>query len=354
VERADEAGLEAEAPTLAGLARRFWPLILGVVVILQFTETWGPTLLTIGALAAGILARYVGLMLPRAARSWVPLAFTVGIILSFRVVISSGGSGFSLTEVVIVGAAIGLAAFRREWRAIVWIVVLVATMHVPIAEGGVGLDDWGGLQLSLLLAATGIILAFPIGILLALGRRSSLAGVRTVSIGFIEFIRGVPLITLLLAASFFLGFFLPVGSETPSLVGRSIVVITLFSGAYIAEIIRGGLQAVPRGQAEAAQALGLSPIQVSRLVVMPQALRAVMPAMVGQFISLFKDTSLVVIIGLTDLLRFSELANAQPQFAGRELGAITLTFVGFIYWVGSYTMSRESRRLEETLGVGER
>jgi general L-amino acid transport system permease protein len=218
----------------------------------------------------------------------------------------------------------------------------------------VGLDDWGGLQLSLLLAASGIILAFPLGILLALGRRSSLAGVRTVSIGFIEFVRGVPLITLLLSANFFLGFFLPVGSDTPSLVGRAIVVITLFSGAYIAEIIRGGLQAVPKGQSEAAQALGLSPLQTSRFVVMPQALRAVLPAMVGQFISLFKDTSLVVIIGLTDLLRFSELANAQPEFVGRELGAITLTFVGFIYWIGSYTMSRESRRLEKKLGVGER
>ena len=111
---------------------------------------------------------------------------------------------------------------------------------------------------------------------------------------------------------------------------------------------------MPKGQAEAAQALGLSPLQVSRQIVMPQALRAVMPAMVGQFISLYKDTSLVVIIGLTDLLRFSEIANAQNEFIGRELGAITLAFVGLIYWVGSYTMSRESRRLEKKLGVGER
>ena len=202
-------------------------------------RAYGKFELGIAALGLGIAARYVGLLLPRVARSWVPLAFTVGIIMSFRVVLGFGGSGFgfSVTELVILAAAISVAALLREQRAIAWIVVLAITVHIPIAEGGGGLDDWGGLQLSLLLAVAGIVLAFPIGILLALGRRSSLAGLRTVSIGFIEFIRGVPLITLLLSANFFLGFFLPVGSETPSLVGRAIVVITLFSGAYIAEII---------------------------------------------------------------------------------------------------------------------
>jgi general L-amino acid transport system permease protein len=177
--------------------------------------------------------------------------------------------------------------------------------------------------------------------------------VRTLSVVYIEFIRGVPLITLLFMGFFVLGFLLPPGSA-PELVTRALVAITLFEAAYIAEIVRGGLQSVSGGQTEAAQAVGLSPWKTMRLVVLPQALRNTIPAMVGQFISLFKDTSLVAILGLIDLLRLATTANVQPAFLGRGLHAVTLGFAALIFWVGSYTMARESKRIERQLGVGER
>jgi general L-amino acid transport system permease protein len=137
-------------------------------------------------------------------------------------------------------------------------------------------------------------------------------------------------------------------------VTRALVAFTLFTAAYVAEIVRGGLQGVPRGQIEAAQALGLSPLKTTRLIVLPQALRAVIPGLVGQFISLFKDTSLVVIVGLTDLLGVGRTITKQPDFLAQGLIVETLIFVSFIYWAGSYWMSRESQRLETRLGVGQR
>ena len=151
-----------------------------------------------------------------------------------------------------------------------------------------------------------------------------------------------------------IGFFLPVGFDTPSLETRALIALVIFTSAYVAEIVRGGLQSVPKAQVEAAQALGLSPLKTTRLIVLPQALRAVIPAMVGQFISLFKDTSLVFIIGLTELLAVAENITKQPDFIAQGLIVETLVFASFVYWVGSYSMSRESQRLERRLGVGER
>jgi general L-amino acid transport system permease protein len=220
--------------------------------------------------------------------------------------------------------------------------------------GGVGWEDWGGLHLTLFLAVGGIVLSFPLGVLLALGRRSRLPAVRWVCVAYIELIRGVPLITILFMGAFMLGFFLPEGVETPSAVTRALIAFTIFTSAYVAEIVRGGLQSVPRGQIEAAQALGLSTVKTTRLIVLPQALRAVIPALVGQFISLFKDTSLVFIIGLTELLAVAEAITKQPDFLAQGLLVETLLFAGFVYWAGSYWMSRESQRLERRLGVGER
>jgi general L-amino acid transport system permease protein len=198
------------------------------------------------------------------------------------------------------------------------------------------------------------VLSFPLGVLLALGRRSSLPAVRWVCIAYIELIRGVPLITILFVGAFMLGFFLPAGMETPSLETRALVAIAIFTSAYVAEIVRGGLQSVPRGQVEAAQALGLSAVKTTRLIVLPQALRAVIPALVGQFISLYKDTSLVFIIGLTEVLAVAEAITKQPDFLAQGLFVETLLFAAFVYWAGSYWMSRESQRLERRLGVGER
>lgn len=218
--------------------------------------------------------------------------------------------------------------------------------------GGIDWSDWSGLHLNIIVASASIILAFPVGLLLALGRRSKLPVLRTLSTIYIELIRGVPLISLLLMGQFFIGFF--INSDTPlSSVTRATAAVTMFSAAYIAEIVRGGLQAVAKGQTEAGQALGLAPAAITRLLILPQALRAVIPAMVGQFISLFKDTSLLTIIAITEFLGVREIIHSQEDFRGFGI-AETLVFVGFGFWAFSFTMSRESQRLERRLGVGQR
>jgi general L-amino acid transport system permease protein len=308
-ERAAEAGLPSTTTTVVGRLRRFWPAILLVVVLLLFAETIGPWLVVLGAAAVGVVSRVAGPLLPAPVR-------------------------------------------RRSW--LILLVGIVAWLQILNAAGGVGWNDWGGLHLTIFVTIAGIVLAFPIGLMAALARRSSLPALRILSVTYIEFIRGVPLITLLLMGQFMLRFFVPEGFPVPSDVTRALIAITLFEGAYVAEVVRGGLQAVPRGQSEAAFAVGLPTSKVMRFIVLPQALRAVIPAMVGQFISLFKDTSLLTIIGVLEVLNASEVANAQPIFQGRGLSSVTLPFVGLIYWVGSYTMSKESRRIERKLGVGER
>ncbi len=178
---------------------------------------------------------------------------------------------------------------------------------------------------------------------------------RVISVAYIEFFRGVPLFVLLLLGAIAIGFFLPVGMDPPGLVVRAIIVFTVFTAAYLAEIVRGGLQSLPRGQTEAAQALGLSPVRVNALIVLPQALRNVIPSIVGQFISLFKDTTLAgAAMGFLELLEVSDVARSQPDFRGQNLTAETVVFVMFLFWVGCITMSRESQRLERKLGVGVR
>jgi general L-amino acid transport system permease protein len=291
--------------------RRLGPLLAVALVFLWFAKSLEATLLVVGAAATWAAARAGGRLVPRRRMRW----------------------------------AVGAVLFGA---ASAYIMVAV------VALGGVGWERWGGLLLTVFLAVGGIIISFPLGVLLALGRRSSLPAVRIVCVAYIELARGVPLITLLFMGAFMLGFFLPPGSETPSLVTRALVALVLFTAAYVAEIVRGGLQSVPREQIEAAQALGLSPVKTTLLIVLPQALRAVIPALVGQFISLFKDTSLVFIIGLTELLAVAEVITSQPEFLAQGLIVETLVFVGFVYWAGSYWMSRESQRLERRLGVGQR
>jgi general L-amino acid transport system permease protein len=209
------------------------------------------------------------------------------------------------------------------------------------------------MMLNLFLALAGIALCFPLGVLLALGRRSKLPLIRAVSVGYIELFRGVPLYVLLFMSFLALGFFLPTWADAPGLVVRAIVVFTLFTAAYVAEIVRGGLQSLPRGQTEAAQSLGLSPVKTTFLIVLPQALRNVIPALVGQFISLFKDTTLAgAAMGLFEVLAVAQAVTAQPAFSGQNLTPETLSFVMLLFWVGCITMSRESQRLERKLGVG--
>lgn len=210
---------------------------------------------------------------------------------------------------------------------------------------------WGGLLLTFVLTVVGIVFSFPLGVMLALGRRSSLPVIRWVSIAYIEIIRGVPLITILFMASTMVPLFLPGGVNIDRVL-RAMVGITIFSSAYLAENVRGGLQAIPRGQYEAAHALGLNGALTMGLIIMPQALRLVIPVLVGQFISLFKDTTLVATIGLLDLLGIARSVLAQPQFISFQHEV--LVFITFVYWIISYLMARVSRRLEVALGVGER
>lgn len=281
---------------------------------------------------------------------------------------------------VLTAAAVGLAALgyivERIWlrdsryvaltgQLILAGWVLTFPLAIVLLVGGFGGVDpsrWGGFYLNILLAVVAIVASFPLGVLLALGRTSSYPVFRVASTIYIELFRGVPLITILLMSWFVLPDFLPSfsvpvlapsGLDDIELVYRVMVALTLFSAAYVAEIVRGGLQAVPRGQIEAAQALGLGTARILILIVLPQALRAVIPALVGQFISLFKDTSLVFIVGLTELLRAGRaVAQGQIQFSGREMEV--LLFVGLVFWIVAFSMSRLSQRLEYNLGVGER
>jgi general L-amino acid transport system permease protein len=227
--------------------------------------------------------------------------------------------------------------------------LLTGVRSTPLPE--VSSNLWGGLLLTIVLAAVGIILSFPLGVLLALGRRSSLPAIRILSTGYIELIRGVPLVTILFMADAMLPFFLP-GEVRIDRVTRAMGGITLFSAAYVAENVRGGLQAIPTGQIEAAHALGLSAARTTLDIVLPQALRSVIPANVGLFISLLKDTTLVAIIGLAELLGIGQAVLAQSQSLGAHLEVFA--FVAFVFFVLCYAMSQASYRLERALGVGSR
>jgi len=307
-QQARASGREVVRPGRWDWIRRYWPALVVIAVILSQTRTWTPTLLTLLGAMVFASARWLGRRAPWLARfTW--LALLVGAVASVQVV-----AGF----------------------------------------GGVSWSDWGGLHLTLFVTVAGIALSFPFGVMVALGRRSSLPALRWVTVAYIEVIRGVPLVTLLFLGIYVIPLFFPNTVEPPSNLTRALIAVTLFEAAYVAETVRGGLQAIPRGQREAAEALGLSRWKVTRLIVLPQALRAVIPAMVGQFISLFKDTSLLQIIGFVELLEVARITVSQPAFLGQRLHTVTFAFVALVYWAGSYTMSRESRRLESRLGLGER
>jgi|SRR5581483_10413848 len=212
---------------------------------------------------------------------------------------------------------------------------------------------WGGLLVTLVVATVGITASFPLGILLALGRRSKMPVVRWVSVGFIEFVRGVPLITVLFMASVMLPLFLPPGVTFDKLL-RALIGVALFAAAYLAEVIRGGLQAIPRGQFEAADALGLSYPKKMALIILPQALKLVVPGIVNTFIGLFKDTSLVLIIGLFDLLGIVQLNNADSKWFSPTTAMTGYVFAGLVFWMFCFGMSRYSQMIERRLARGDR
>ena len=241
--------------------------------------------------------------------------------------------------------------FWNAWLAMIWAAGL-AVFFVLMA-GGVGgmdkvpTDQWGGLPLTVMLTVISLVLAFPIAVLVALGRRSGMPAIRSLCIVYIELVRGVPLISVLFMASFMFPLFMPVG-KSPDVLVRVVVGLVLFAAAYMAEIVRGGLQTVERGQAEAAASLGLGYWQAQRKIILPQALATVVPGIVNNFISLFKDTSLVTIVSLYELSGSLSLAvGSDPNWRPFKIEAYI--FIAAIYFVCCWTMSRYSLRVEKRL-----
>jgi general L-amino acid transport system permease protein len=290
-------------------AARVGPPALLLAILLGFARTWTPFALTALIVAIGLTTSRLAQRIPAGTRRLIPIAAVLGVVLALLAISSFGGV---------------------ERRA------------------------WGGLLITMYYTLGALVVSYPLGIALALGRRSSLPAVRLVCRGYIEFFRGSPLITLLFTGWLIIPFFLPPSFPTPTLVTRALIIFILFTAAYVAEIVRGGLQAVGRGQTEAAQAVGLSPWKQTRLIVLPQALRAVIPGLVGQAISLFKDTTLVLIIGQQDLLAVAQNVTKQGEFLGQGYITESLVFVGLVYWMAGYWLSKESQRLEARLGIGER
>lgn len=252
---------------------------------------------------------------------------------------------------VLLFIALYYVSTRRAWwrreLIFVWIAAL-ALISILMWGGVLGLsfvsqDRWGGLPVTLILATFGLAFGFPLGILVALGRRSKLPAIRSLSVLYVELIRGVPLVSLLFMASVMFPLFMPGGFNIDKLL-RAQIAIILFAGAYLAEVIRGGLQAVPRGQYEAGDALGLSYWRKHRLIILPQAIRHVIPPLVNTFIAFFKDTSLVLIIGIFDLLTTAKTAIIDP--AWQQFSVEVYIFVAMIYFAFCFAMSRYSRSLE--------
>lgn len=361
-DRAQDAGLPFQEESIRGTLARMWSLVAFIALLLYFAtidpagNVINPFLVVGGAVVAAVIG-FQAKRLPRRFRNVGWLLTAILLLLGFQVV-----SGFGAGDWIPMGLILGVTAYvaipapGNPWlrvtvksAAAVAVAYGVRYLYWIVDAPGIGWDEWSGLHLTLMVSAISIVLAFPMGLLLALGRRSSMPALAGMSTAYIELIRGVPLITLLFMGQYVLGQMLPEGSD-PSRVTRAIAAMTLFTAAYVAEIVRGGLQSLPNGQTEAAQALGLSPSKTMRLIVLPQALRAVIPAMVGQFISLFKDSSLLSIIAITEFLGVREIVHAQADFRGVSI-AETLVFVAIGYWAFSFAMSRESQRLERRLRV---
>lgn len=271
---------------------------------------------------------------------WFTTTTTLARALSFLVPVAVAGSYF-------VGRGVGPRA--RTAVRVAWLLWFPVTLILIRGFDGVPPRLWGGFFFNLLAAVVAIVASFPIGIALALGRRSSFPAIRMFCVGVIEIFRGAPLVGWLIFAKYGLEFLFPPQMEVPDII-KALTMMTMFSAAYIAEIVRGGLQGVPAGQYEAARAIGLSTSRMMALIVMPQALRATIPALISHFISLFKDTALFAAIEVTDLLAAS--SRLGLEFIGQE--AQTLTFAALLFWMVAFSMSRWSQRLEVRLGVGER
>ena len=312
-----------------------------IAVIGPLLQLLGKLVVWVGAAASGLIWPLVwlnGQIQSSSHAVWVDFAVTA-VAVSLILLLLSGG-------------------FRRGWRILLGCIATFVGIGLVIAlmgldHGGLPLVDsglWGGFLVTLVVSVTGIVTCMPIGIALALGRRSTIPLIRFFSIGFIEIWRGVPLITVLFFATYMLPLFMPGNFKIDGLV-RALIGIALFSGAYMAEVIRGGLQAIPRGQTEAANAVGLSWWKTTALIVMPQALRHVIPGIVNSFIGLFKDTSLVSIVALFDLLGQVHASFADPVWATPSTLFTGFAFAGMIYFTFCFGMSRYSLFVENRLNA---
>lgn len=334
-------------------------LMLFMMGRFPLTEQWRIWMLvgmlaTLGGLTWGVLARQVRTLFSK------PVLISVGLLAAIAILIPTPIPNRLLTLAylaLILGMAWVGRQFAQRWTGLaIWIPLgwtIAFFVGLWLMAGGLGLRTietnlWGGLLLTMFMAIVSIVLSFPFGLLLALGRQSSLPAIKGVSTFLIEVVRGTPLTALLFLGDVMVPMFLP-GTIRPDRVVRAIIGLTFFCAAYTAETVRGGLQAIPRGQTEAANALGLNTPLSLALVILPQALKISIPAIVGLFIQMVQETTLVSILGLQELLGISRSILANPEFLGRY--AEVYLFIGFLYWAFCYAMSLGSRRLEQVLNV---
>lgn len=338
--------LYAVGPYPAEEMWRVWVIVTMVSLLMGVSGgRWRGTVQTFAvamAVAYGVLA-----ILP-ISLEYLPLASRLRLAANILFV----GLGFLLGRRL---------AIKGAWLALAWAGSFVLTLlllgglrsaavapYLPFVES----SSWGGLLLTFLLAIVGIIASFPIGVLLALGRQSDLPVVKGLCVVFIETVRGVPLVTILFMTSILLPLFLPPDFRIDRVL-RAMLGMTLFAAAYMAENVRGGLQSIPSGQVEAAKAMGLNGWQTMLLIVLPQALRVVIPAIVGQFIALFMDTTLAVIVGLLELLAIGRaILNSNPEWL--LLDKEVFGFIALIFWIFTFSMAYASRRVEAAVGLGKR
>jgi general L-amino acid transport system permease protein len=327
-----------------------YQFFIGRYPLNQTWRLWGVTALLslLSGLSWGIWGRFSRGIAIFAGAVPIALLALLPIALSDKIWILGIGA------TVFAGFFLGqqLKSIVGNWLFAIWL--LSFPLLLWLIGGGIGLvpvpdNLWNGLLLTVLMAVAGIFLSFPLGVLLALGRQSTMPIFRWFSVIYIEVMRGLPLIGILFMAQVMFPLLMPPGVEVSRVI-RAVIGFVLFSAAYLAENVRGGLQSIPRGQIEAAKALGLNVPQTVLLIVLPQALRAVIPAIVGQFIGLFKDTSLVAIVGLVDLMGVCRTILAQPDYIGRY--AEVYLFAALIYWIFCYSMSLGSRKLEKSLAAG--
>ena len=323
--------------------------LVGLYPIEEFWRLWG--VLAIAGSLAGISWGLWG----RFSRTVAIAISSVSVALAILLPVDGISKTLTLaiSGAIAIGFAIGQQSKRFESSSMILAIAWFLSLPISIwlIGGNLGLtavdvNAWNGLVLTLIVAISGIVFSFPLGVLLALGRQSTLPLIKWFCVFYIEVVRGLPLIGILFMAQVMLPLFLPAGLEIDRVL-RAIAAFVFFSAAYLAENVRGGLQSLPKGQVEAARALGLNIPLTITLIVLPQALKASIPAIVGQFIGLFKDTSLVAIVGLVDLMGVSRTVLSQPEFIGRY--AEVYLFVALIYWMFCFSLSQASQKLEKKL-----